>query len=76
SLRSEAEELRRRPRTRVVEVQTGLKGSDLGDTEALVLALERKHKGAEVEFETFKKDAERKLELENLKAEEEALKAD
>ncbi|CAM9698132.1 unnamed protein product, partial [Ectocarpus sp. 13 AM-2016] len=76
SLRSEAEELRRRPRTRAVEVQTGLKGGDLGDTEALVLALERKHKGAEVEFETFKKDAERKLELVNLKAEEEALKAD
>ncbi|CAM9655582.1 unnamed protein product [Ectocarpus sp. 4 AP-2014] len=76
SLRSEAEELRRRPRTRGVGVQTGLKGSDLGDTEALVLAIERKHKGAGVEFETFKKDAERKLELENLKAEEEALKAD
>ncbi|CAM9927011.1 unnamed protein product, partial [Ectocarpus sp. 8 AP-2014] len=44
SLRSEAEELRRRPRTRGVEVQTGLKGSDVGDTEALVLALERKNK--------------------------------
>ncbi|CBJ48838.1 hypothetical protein Esi_0049_0065 [Ectocarpus siliculosus] len=76
SLRSEAEELRRRPRTRGVEVQTGLKGSDVGDTEALVLALERKNKGTEAGFETFKKDAERKLELENLKAEEEALKAD
>lgn len=44
SLRSEAEGLRRRPRTRGVEVQTGLKGSDVGDTEALVLALERKSK--------------------------------
>lgn len=43
TLRSEVDELRKRPRTGQVGVQTALKGNDLRATEALVLELQRKN---------------------------------